>query len=141
MSDTSIPTSGGNSLLLACKPVEFSTPEAIPASWSGTASPSACRHHGNAEHGPPATASGHHGSSIRDLVYCSEFITQWKELHLDVVLCPVLGPAFTTGYPGKLFTAISSTMLYNILNFPAGVVPVSTVTEADEEELELFQGC
>ncbi|NXL99420.1 FAAH1 hydrolase, partial [Tyrannus savana] len=73
--------------------------------------------------------------------YRSEFITRWKELHLDVVLCPVLGPAFTTGYPGKLLTAISSTMLYNVLNFPAGVVPVSTVTEADEEELKLYQGC
>ncbi|NXG21106.1 VDHAP protein, partial [Grallaria varia] len=73
--------------------------------------------------------------------YRSEFITRWKELHLDVVLCPVLGPAFTPGYPGKLLTAISSTMLYNVLNFPAGVVPVSTVTEADEEELKLYQGC
>lgn len=31
-------------------------------------------------------------------------------------------------------------MLYNVLNFPAGVVPVSTVTEADEEELKLYQG-
>ncbi|NXI10510.1 FAAH1 hydrolase, partial [Irena cyanogastra] len=74
-------------------------------------------------------------------VYRSQFITQWKELQLDVVLCPVLGPAFTTGYPGKLLTAISSTMLYNVLNFPAGVVPVSTVTEADEEELKLYKGC
>ncbi|NXU19651.1 FAAH1 hydrolase, partial [Pardalotus punctatus] len=74
-------------------------------------------------------------------VYRSQFITQWKELQLDVVLCPVLGPAFTLGYPGKLLTAISSTMLYNVLNFPAGVVPVSTVTEADEEELKLYQGC
>ncbi|XP_071421002.1 vitamin D3 hydroxylase-associated protein-like [Pithys albifrons albifrons] len=73
--------------------------------------------------------------------YRSEFITRWKELHLDVVLCPILGPAFTAGYPGKLLTAISSTMLYNVLNFPAGVVPVSTVTEADEEELKLYQGC
>ncbi|NXP26511.1 FAAH1 hydrolase, partial [Scytalopus superciliaris] len=73
--------------------------------------------------------------------YRSEFITRWKELHLDVMLCPVLGPAFTTGYPGKLIGAISSTMLYNVLNFPAGVVPVSTVTEADEEELKLYQGC
>ncbi|NWR28481.1 FAAH1 hydrolase, partial [Tachuris rubrigastra] len=73
--------------------------------------------------------------------YRSEFITRWKELHLDVVLCPILGPAFTTGYPGKLLTAISSTMLYNVLNFPAGVVPVSTVTEADEEELKRYQGC
>ncbi|KFQ56914.1 Fatty-acid amide hydrolase 1, partial [Pelecanus crispus] len=74
-------------------------------------------------------------------VYRTEFISQWRELRLDVVLCPVLGPAFTTGYPGKLLTAISSTMLYNVLNFPAGVVPVSTVTEADEEELKLYQGC
>ncbi|NXY46929.1 FAAH1 hydrolase, partial [Ceuthmochares aereus] len=74
-------------------------------------------------------------------VYRSEFIAQWKELQLDVMLCPVLGPAFTSGYPGKLLTAISSTMLYNVLNFPAGVVPVSRVTEADEEELKLYQGC
>ncbi|NXA59051.1 FAAH1 hydrolase, partial [Mohoua ochrocephala] len=74
-------------------------------------------------------------------VYRSQFITQWKELQLDVVLCPVLGPAFNTGYPRKLLTAISSTMLYNVLNFPAGVVPVSTVTEADEKELKLYQGC
>ncbi|NXY15131.1 VDHAP protein, partial [Atrichornis clamosus] len=74
-------------------------------------------------------------------VYRSQFISRWKELQLDVVLCPVLGPAFTTGFPGKLLTAISSTMLYNVLNFPAGVVPVSTVTEADEEELKLYQGC
>ncbi|XP_074007830.1 vitamin D3 hydroxylase-associated protein-like [Numenius arquata] len=72
--------------------------------------------------------------------YRTEFIARWRELQLDVVLCPVLGPAFTTGYPGKLLTAISSTMLYNVLNFPAGVVPVSTVTEADEEELKLYQG-
>ncbi|NWR70739.1 FAAH1 hydrolase, partial [Centropus unirufus] len=74
-------------------------------------------------------------------VYRTEFITRWRELQLDVVLCPVLGPAFTTGYPGKLLTAISSTMLYNVLNFPAGVVPVTWVTEADEEELKLYRGC
>ncbi|NXS69532.1 FAAH1 hydrolase, partial [Pandion haliaetus] len=73
--------------------------------------------------------------------YRTEFIARWRELRLDVVLCPVLGPAFTTGYAGKLLTAISSTMLYNVLNFPAGVVPISTVTEADEEELKLYQGC
>ncbi|NXR10859.1 FAAH1 hydrolase, partial [Semnornis frantzii] len=74
-------------------------------------------------------------------VYRTEFITRWRQLQLDAVLCPVLGPAFATGYPGKLLTAISSTMLYNVLNFPAGVVPVSTVTEADEEDLKLYQGC
>lgn len=31
-------------------------------------------------------------------------------------------------------------MLYNVLNFPAGVVPVTTVTEADEENLKHYTG-
>ncbi|NXA31428.1 FAAH1 hydrolase, partial [Eudromia elegans] len=74
------------------------------------------------------------------MAYRTEFIATWRNLGLDVVLCPVLGPAFTLGYPGRLLTAISSTMLYNVLNFPAGVVPVSRVTEADEEELNLYRG-
>lgn len=32
------------------------------------------------------------------------------------------------------------TMIYNLLNFPAGVVPVSTVTAEDEEELRQYKG-
>ncbi|XP_019356913.1 PREDICTED: vitamin D3 hydroxylase-associated protein-like [Gavialis gangeticus] len=79
-----------------------------------------------------------HQASI--LAYRTEFIAKWKKLQLDVVLCPVLGPAFTLGYPGKLLAAVSSTMLYNVLDFPAGVVPVTTVTEADEEELLHYRG-
>lgn len=31
-------------------------------------------------------------------------------------------------------------MIYNLLNFPAGVVPVSTVTAEDEEQLEQYKG-
>ncbi|KAL9845607.1 LOW QUALITY PROTEIN: vitamin D3 hydroxylase-associated protein-like [Geothlypis trichas] len=67
--------------------------------------------------------------------YCTEFITKWK-LRLDVILCPMLGPAFSHGYAGKLFAATSYTHLYNVLDFPARVVPVSAVTRADEEELK-----
>uniref|UniRef100_A0A8C6ZSN7 Fatty-acid amide hydrolase 1 n=1 Tax=Nothoprocta perdicaria TaxID=30464 RepID=A0A8C6ZSN7_NOTPE len=78
-------------------------------------------------------------------VYRWEFITRWKNLDLDVVLCPVLGPALHR-LPGFLTLspsfpdALSSTMLYNILNFPVGVVPVTKVTEADEEQLQLYSG-
>lgn len=32
------------------------------------------------------------------------------------------------------------TIIYNLLNFPAGVVPVSTVTADDEEELRQYKG-
>ncbi|XP_053098474.1 vitamin D3 hydroxylase-associated protein-like isoform X2 [Hemicordylus capensis] len=74
------------------------------------------------------------------MAYCKKFIDQWKTCKIDVILCPVLGPALTLGYPGKLLAAVSSTMLYNVLNFPAGVVPVTTVTEADEEELGQYRG-
>ncbi|XP_070797466.1 vitamin D3 hydroxylase-associated protein-like [Pituophis catenifer annectens] len=72
--------------------------------------------------------------------YREEFIAEWRKLKLDVILCPVLGPAFNEGYPGKLFAATSYTNLYNVLNFPAGVVPVTTVTQADEEELKQYEG-
>uniref|UniRef100_A0A8B9PLE8 Fatty-acid amide hydrolase 1 n=1 Tax=Apteryx owenii TaxID=8824 RepID=A0A8B9PLE8_APTOW len=66
-------------------------------------------------------------------VYCTEFIAKWRKLGLDVILCPALGPAFN-------HAATSYTNLYNVLNFPAGVVPVSTVTRADEEELKHYRG-
>ena len=36
--------------------------------------------------------------------------------------------------------AISYTILYNLLTFPAGVVTVSTVTADDEEELKHYKG-
>lgn len=37
--------------------------------------------------------------------------------------------------------AISYTLLYNCLDFPAGVVPVTTVTAEDEAQLEHYKGC
>ncbi|XP_069835463.1 vitamin D3 hydroxylase-associated protein-like isoform X2 [Dendropsophus ebraccatus] len=72
--------------------------------------------------------------------YQTEFISEWRKLHLDVVLCPMLGPAFNVGYYARVLTPNSYTMLYNILNFPAGVVPVGSVTEDDEEKLKHYRG-
>ncbi|XP_064003694.1 fatty-acid amide hydrolase 1-like isoform X1 [Pogoniulus pusillus] len=72
--------------------------------------------------------------------FCHQFITQWKKLNLDVMLCPMLGPALGIGYPEKLSVAVSYTMLYNALDFPTGVVPVTLVTDEDEEELKGYQG-
>uniref|UniRef100_A0A8C5RES1 Fatty-acid amide hydrolase 1 n=1 Tax=Laticauda laticaudata TaxID=8630 RepID=A0A8C5RES1_LATLA len=72
--------------------------------------------------------------------YCREFTEQWKRLELDVLLCPAIGPAFKSGFAGKLKEVVSNTILYNYLDFPAGVVPVTTVTKEDEEELKNFKG-
>ncbi|KAJ1169868.1 hypothetical protein NDU88_001756 [Pleurodeles waltl] len=68
--------------------------------------------------------------------YCQTFIAEWRRLNLDVVLGPMLGPAFNIGYPGKLLVAVCPTVQYSILNFPVGVVPVSTVTQEDERQLK-----
>ncbi|NXQ75056.1 FAAH1 hydrolase, partial [Quiscalus mexicanus] len=72
--------------------------------------------------------------------FCHQFIAQWKQLNLDVMLCPMLGPALGIGYPAKLSVAVSYTMLYNALDFPAGVVPVTLVTDEDEEQLKGYKG-
>ncbi|KAL7985124.1 hypothetical protein Chor_003694 [Crotalus horridus] len=79
-------------------------------------------------------------NNVDRMAYRDEFIAEWKKLKLDVVLCPALGPAFNLGYAGKLFVATTYTHLYNVLNFPAGVVPVTTVTQTDEEELKHYKG-
>ncbi|XP_069088842.1 vitamin D3 hydroxylase-associated protein-like isoform X2 [Pleurodeles waltl] len=70
--------------------------------------------------------------------YKQEFIAEWKKLELDVLLCPMLGPAFNIGYPGRLFALVCYTVIFNILNFPAGVVPVGVVTEEDEKQLKNY---
>ncbi|NXP68687.1 FAAH1 hydrolase, partial [Chloropsis cyanopogon] len=72
--------------------------------------------------------------------FCHQFIAQWKKLNLDVMLCPMLGPALGIGYPAKLSVAVSYTMLYNALDFPAGVVPVTLATDEDEEQLKGYKG-
>ncbi|XP_036377514.1 fatty-acid amide hydrolase 1 [Megalops cyprinoides] len=72
--------------------------------------------------------------------YCYEFMAEWRKRDLDVLLSPIIGPAYNFRYCGKLTSALSYSMLYNLLNLPAGVVPVTMVTEDDEEELKHFQG-
>ncbi|XP_037763094.1 fatty-acid amide hydrolase 1 isoform X2 [Chelonia mydas] len=77
---------------------------------------------------------------LKPIEYCQEFIAEWRKLDLDVMLCPIVGPAFQIGFPGKISVAASYTILYNYLDFPTGVVPVTTVTKKDEEELESHRG-
>ncbi|XP_026999164.2 vitamin D3 hydroxylase-associated protein-like [Tachysurus fulvidraco] len=73
-------------------------------------------------------------------VYIQETLSQWEKLELDVLLCPMLGPAYNFNYTGKLSSALTYTALYNVLNFPVGVVPVTVVTDEDEEELKHYTG-
>lgn len=77
-------------------------------------------------------------AAVEDFI--QENIEAWRRNNIDVLLCPCIGPAFNFLYCGKLTVAVSMTMIYNLINFPAGVVPVSTVTAEDEEELRQYKG-
>ncbi|MCI4375047.1 hypothetical protein PGIGA_G00104520 [Pangasianodon gigas] len=72
--------------------------------------------------------------------YIHEMLAEWRKLELDVLLCPMLGPAYSFNYTGKLFSALSYVALYNVLNFPVGVVPVTEVTAEDEDQLKHYTG-
>uniref|UniRef100_A0A4W4EDV0 Fatty-acid amide hydrolase 1 n=1 Tax=Electrophorus electricus TaxID=8005 RepID=A0A4W4EDV0_ELEEL len=72
--------------------------------------------------------------------YISEVIAEWRRLEMDVLLCPVLGPAYNFYYSGMLTSSLSYTVMYNLLNFPAGVVPVTTVTADDEAQMNRYRG-
>ncbi|XP_020391569.2 vitamin D3 hydroxylase-associated protein-like [Rhincodon typus] len=72
--------------------------------------------------------------------YRDEYLNAWRKHNIEVLLCPSIGPAFKIGCAGKLSAASSYTIIFNLLNFPAGVVPVTKVTEEDEEELQLYNG-
>ncbi|XP_058159620.1 fatty-acid amide hydrolase 1 isoform X2 [Dasypus novemcinctus] len=73
-------------------------------------------------------------------LYRNAVIAQWRALDLDVLLTPMLSPAMDLNAPGRATGAVSYTMLYNCLDFPAGVVPVTTVTAEDEAQLEHYKG-
>ncbi|KAG7326171.1 hypothetical protein KOW79_009572 [Hemibagrus wyckioides] len=72
--------------------------------------------------------------------YIQETLAEWEKLELDVLFCPMLGPAYNFNYTGQLNSALSYTALYNVLNFPVGVVPVTEVTAEDEAQLKHYTG-
>lgn len=72
-------------------------------------------------------------ASLEDCV--NDTIAEWRRLNMDVLLCPVLAPALNLNYTKKLHCMVPYASLYNVLNFSAGVVPVTTVTEEDERNL------
>uniref|UniRef100_A0A8C0KRA5 Fatty-acid amide hydrolase 1 n=1 Tax=Canis lupus dingo TaxID=286419 RepID=A0A8C0KRA5_CANLU len=72
--------------------------------------------------------------------YRQEFIARWRSLDLDVLLTPAVDPAFDVGYSGKALDSFSYLHLYNVLNFPIGVVRVTSVTPQDEEDLAFYKG-
>ncbi|XP_060685575.1 vitamin D3 hydroxylase-associated protein-like [Hemiscyllium ocellatum] len=77
---------------------------------------------------------------LKPFTYRDEYLDAWRKHNIEVLLCPSIGPAFKLGCGGKLSAASSYTIIFSLLNCPAGVVPVTKVTEEDEEELQIYKG-
>ncbi len=64
-------------------------------------------------------------------------LDRWNELELDLVLCPATATAAPQhGSTGDFTAAAVYTTRYNLLNLPAGVIPITRVrpTETDRKE-------
>ncbi|XP_034049401.1 fatty-acid amide hydrolase 1-like [Thalassophryne amazonica] len=75
---------------------------------------------------------------VKDCIH--DTIQEWRRCNIDVLLCHMMGPAYNTETCSVVSPDIAHTVIYNLLNFPAGVVTVSTVTPQDEEELRNYKG-
>lgn len=69
----------------------------------------------------------------RQIDYQTRFASAMDSERLDAILCPPCAlPAFTHGASGMLGNGGAYAILYNLLGFPAGVVPFSTVRAGEE---------
>ncbi|CAB3405901.1 unnamed protein product [Caenorhabditis bovis] len=69
--------------------------------------------------------------------YRGQFVELMMKDNIDAILCPPqIMPAPAHDIPSKLVSGISYTCIFNLLDFGAGVVPVTHVTKLDEEKLK-----
>ena len=72
-----------------------------------------------------------------------KFVRKYLELldaaGVDVIICPGQQlPAPPTGVLGTMMAGVLPYIPWNVMNFPAGIVPVSTWGPADDKEMETF---
>jgi hypothetical protein len=69
--------------------------------------------------------------------YVALFTRTWMESGLDALICPGFPfPAPPHAYPAKIAPAAFITVLFNLLDFPSGVLPITHVSAEDVERLE-----
>ncbi|CAJ0587824.1 unnamed protein product, partial [Mesorhabditis spiculigera] len=69
--------------------------------------------------------------------YNQLFTEYWQELGIDALVCPAFpSPAVKHHWPSKLGFFATITTLFNMVDYPAGVVPVGRATKADDEEIQ-----
>lgn len=98
---------------------------------------SAARAKQNVTHGalaakPIRSVSEWFKRTIEHQDFQQEFIKYWKQQRLDAVICPTWPGSATKIELAPHVTACGTyTVIWNVMNFPAGVVPVTKVTASD----------
>nr|XP_026691817.1 fatty-acid amide hydrolase 1-like [Ciona intestinalis] len=73
--------------------------------------------------------------------FVDHYTALWLNLNLDAMICPAFPVvACPKGGISNVSAMASHTALYNMLNYPAGVVPVTKVNQKDIEDLENYKG-
>ncbi|CAL1528113.1 unnamed protein product, partial [Lymnaea stagnalis] len=68
--------------------------------------------------------------NIRALKYT--FVQKWRNEDIDVLLCPVLPfTALKLGQEHHFTGCLTYTVLFNLLDFPAGTIPICNVEKGD----------
>jgi len=74
-------------------------------------------------------------------IYKKLFFEKWNKLDLDAIICPSFPiAACNLEEINHINVFWSYTVLYNLLNCPAGVVSVSKVTTEDVNKLKSYRG-
>ncbi|RUS83148.1 hypothetical protein EGW08_009095, partial [Elysia chlorotica] len=64
--------------------------------------------------------------------YRHQFLLQWKQAHLDALLCPVFPcAAVKHANENRFLACLTHVGLFSLLNYPAGTVSVTKVTDTD----------
>uniref|UniRef100_K1PAM0 fatty acid amide hydrolase n=1 Tax=Magallana gigas TaxID=29159 RepID=K1PAM0_MAGGI len=75
-----------------------------------------------------------HALDIED--YKDDTLALWRSLGIDAVICPGFAfPAIPHNTFGDLVGGCVYSTMYNLLNYPAGVLPVTKVTEQDIKDM------
>eukprot|EP00090_Calanus_glacialis_P030762 TRINITY_DN4996_c0_g1_i1.p1 TRINITY_DN4996_c0_g1~~TRINITY_DN4996_c0_g1_i1.p1 ORF type:complete len:605 (+),score=204.80 TRINITY_DN4996_c0_g1_i1:38-1852(+) len=75
------------------------------------------------------------GLSVRDQ-FTRDYLKQMDNLGVDIILCPgQLLPAPPTGVLGMFVAAVSPYIPWNVMNFPAGIAPITKWTTDDDAKM------
>ncbi|XP_014661847.1 PREDICTED: fatty-acid amide hydrolase 1-like [Priapulus caudatus] len=72
-------------------------------------------------------------------LYIDEVMAAWKTAKLDALICPAFSyPALPYGFAHDMLYGATYTVVFNLLDFPAGIVPVTMETKEDQKALDNY---